>query len=560
MERCNLALILQTNTLVQRFDDNNTDTMLKFVMNIMGYKNIQALLCAMLVLILDKLCDEDITQIHAESIKLAKKQSIQNPKPADKLTSLPELCIHHIGHFLPRKDSVRLGNISRTLFVTTQQKLYLMKRVYNQNEVTSLFVGGKNSYVIDNQCVAHRYATTAPHRVVLEIDSAFMDTESEIECEVKSLCDNKWFPKIFQRAQEISLNSDVFMPYIPIDAIFNKNQCNINTFSIEIFDIKRGHFDAFAAKYKEYFKDICHSNITNIRRIESLNFRPYGRFKNRDITDALVSFYGNFKHLSLTNDAKIEITQLHQLYNIFHLDLESIILDPYTTIKINIPSQEMTKFERTRIALPILHFTLTQQNNHNNANWINLDKVQLRNGIKELHILDNNVYDDDQEDEDDITVKSTFDDLFSNFECYLDSVKKISIHRGGTSFDPVKRLFDYMKYFSDQELKFQEIELKIGFHNSRIEMIKNQINECLEKNKNKIDLSSNTIYVYKGYHLNTCISKQLDSEKINNLLVTMSKWIENLTQEDGKFYSATVFICSEDYYNSFKEKYEIISA
>ena len=335
-------------------------------LNISEY-NESLLFCKILLLIHKQLSPNAIGNLKAKITQIKEKNNLLTAKEtkSEKLASnlkqshfnkLSSDCIDYFATFLSKKESIKFGYLNRNLYIETQKRSYLLKRQSHRLLVV------KEKY-FNRKAASHKFsnfAFSAPTELALVAQAYDSD---KFNAHGWGIVQSERFRSLFRHVNQFECDHSKFLPFIPIDLLFNKNKNNEKQDSdtIKWFDIMlqgsnrssiQKRVNKFVDKYQEYFKQECESNNQIIRNIEQLAITT----RHEDFNDSLFELYrankkrerltrkielgtilkglsGNYRKLWIHCGGILTINSLKEFYQIFHSNLIFLCLSNQNIIK-----------------------------------------------------------------------------------------------------------------------------------------------------------------------------------------------------------------------------------
>ena len=343
-------------------------------LNISEY-NESLMFSKILVLIYKQLSPNAIENIKAKMIEIN-----ENSKSCNDITTttrstiklnhfsvLPSDCIDHLATFLSKKESIMFGYLNRDLYIETQKRSYLLKRKNNESLIIyQHYFDSKNTqYKINN--FAFGLPTTLSLRAdinqTLDQYAEYGDSHSDSDSDSfpsQHVCilQSRWFRSLFTRLSTLRCCHSKYLPFIPIDLLFNKNKNNeskephpiqwlyINFHGKESSLIEK-NMNIFIKNYKEYFTKECESTnqiIRNIDHLEIVATSTHDNDKGNDIATFVQQLNHNYNGLWI--NCNLKINSLEQFYDIFHFNLKFLCINDTSCITFNNIKQTKAQFDK----------------------------------------------------------------------------------------------------------------------------------------------------------------------------------------------------------------------
>ena len=340
-------------------------------------------------------------------------------------------CIDYLSTFLSKKESILFGYLNCNLYIETQKRSYLLKRKTKEMLIideskfdsksvkhkinnfafsvpTELVLFGQNNGNLDwslNNCKEKKKTqnvtknentnknknknknqnndndenqTKNGNRKENNVNIGYDDdneNEQLFAQDSLKIVKSWWFESLFTRLDRLECHDSKYLPFIPINLLFNKNKNNQNKnkHPISLLYIKlkglnklviEQNVQCFISNYQSYFQDSCQSNNDIIRNVEMVRIgsqvdgdlwsivNAYGinieenndDDSNDDDDDVnykievgriLSGLNKNYISLWIACCGILNIVTLEQLFTIFHSNLRYLCLGNELDIKFN---------------------------------------------------------------------------------------------------------------------------------------------------------------------------------------------------------------------------------
>ena len=269
------------------------------------------------------------------------------------LLSLSDNTLDHLGWYLGKQDSISMGICCHTLYRITQRESFLKKCGLNYKLVmTSSKMKKIYDFGIDPWSMVYGCGHLSLADGNTNTMASIYNTDSmigEMILEIKKRCYyTNWFQSMFRNAQSLTIcgSGGGLISCIPMDALFGIEKyskhinrvikidriplqltiapCGENGYDTPIL----GAGNQFGERYKDYFESKCQCKLENIRGIKSIK-RKWGlshSFASSLSNQIKLSyFHPNYK-IFKWNDQVLDINSLAEFNDIFHENLETIII------------------------------------------------------------------------------------------------------------------------------------------------------------------------------------------------------------------------------------------
>ena len=416
MKTSSLCKIVHTRKLLSSFDEDAAKEFGQNVWDVLGCTTESSFWETMYWFMVGGSLDyENIKFLKDVAVQISdkEKKKKKNKKSQDKNTinhfsKLSSDTIDYFGSFLTKKERVYLSYLNRDLFIETQKQSFLLNS--SNDQFVSIYTCLPNGITF-SQCYPTKVSLTKIHG---GIPSQFGQFESG---------KSQWFKYLFTRVDTVTCQDARWMPYLPIDVLFDykklaNNNTNTKTREIKMFHLQfmspissnhqekmQNNLNIFVKNYQNYWQNECGRDLAKISNIDRViltqNFNFPKQIFSLDCKELLLSLSPNFRHLEITGPWKIDIETMDQFQSIFHCNLKSLTLccDPEISIPIVSTKEEQdTECKRNQYQLARLEkFCFVKWNSMKKMPQLfnecrkrinRIDNFGLRQNLKSVEIID----------------------------------------------------------------------------------------------------------------------------------------------------------------------------
>ena len=297
--------------------------------------------------------------------------------PNNQLSSLPVVTIAHLGTFLTKQQSICLGHVDRTLYITTQTETFMMRRYEIKETAIFHLTSSKISSLCSLPWIKCGFTYCFPYRLKLRYDNddffIFISDHEKMAAKVKEQMQtiqsdyhkNRIFRNFFARLRTLIIEDSAmeYFSYLPVQYIFNKNLKESITLRL---GKPTATIDIFCAKYQQYQNKCTNQNaeISLIRQIDSLQIQRDRKCKCKKFIKCLKR---NFTSLTLGSEDGWSVPTVQEIKDwMLHPGLQTITLK----------SLDYTKAMEILLAVGKLQSSvLSPKNSTNLAQY--LDKIMI---------------------------------------------------------------------------------------------------------------------------------------------------------------------------------------